>query len=443
VGVLEASTSPPKERYAVSNDNVSKLIQPGAFDDQLTEILRQGARTLLAQAVEAEVADFLAKHTDLTTEDGRQRIVRHGHLPEREVMTGIGPVAVRQPRIRDRETAAGDPGRIRFSPAILPPYMRRSKSIETLLPILYLKGISTGDFSEALAALLGKDAPGLSPTAIIRLKDGWIDEHDAWQKRDLSAKRYVYVWADGIYLQARLEDEKQCILVLIGATREGSKELVGFTDGARESAQDWRELLLDLKRRGLDVRPELAIADGAVGFWKAAGEVWPTTREQRCWVHKTANVLGKLPKSQQPKAKRALQEIWMAETKADAEIAFDAFIESYQVKYEKAAECLNKDRDALLTFYDFPAEHWKHLRTTNPIESTFATVRHRTIRSKGCLSNRTALAMVFKLVEAAQKSWRRLDGNNQLPKLILGVKFADGLEVVAKPANRQPTIVAA
>jgi putative transposase len=427
----------------VSNDNVSKPTQPGAFDDQLTEILRQGARSLLAQAVEAEVADFLGKHAELRTEDGRQRVVRHGHLPEREVMTGIGPVAVHQPRVRDRAAAADDPGRIRFSPAILPPYMRRSKSIETLLPILYLKGISTGDFSEALAALLGKDAPGLSPTAIIRLKDGWIDEYDAWQKRDLSAKRYVYVWADGIYLQARLEDEKQCILVLIGATPEGRKELVGFTDGARESAQDWRELLLDLKRRGLDVRPELAIADGALGFWKAAGEIWPTIRGQRCWVHKTANVLGKLPKSQQPKAKRALREIWMAETKTDAEAAFDAFIESYQVKYEKAAECLHKDRDALLTFYDFPAEHWKHLRTTNPIESTFATVRHRTIRSKGCLSNRTALAMVFKLIEAAQKSWRRLDGNNQLPKLILGVKFADGLEVVAKPVNRQPTTAAA
>ena len=427
----------------MSKDNIIKLIQPGNVDDQLTEILRNGARALLAQAVEAEVADFLGKYADLKTADGHQRVVRHGYLPEREVMTGIGAVAVRQPRVRDREAAAGDPGRIRFTPTILPPYMRRSKSIETLLPILYLKGISTGDFSEALAALLGKDAPGLSPTAIVRLKDGWLDEYAAWQKRDLSAKHYVYVWADGIYLQARLEDEKQCILVLIGATPEGRKELVGFTDGARESAQDWRELLLDLKRRGLDVRPELAIADGALGFWKAAGEIWPTTREQRCWVHKTSNVLAKLPKSQQPKAKRALQEIWMAETKADAEIAFDAFIESYQVKYDKAAECLNKDRDALLTFYDFPAEHWKHLRTTNPIESTFATVRHRTRRSKGCLSNRTALAMVFKLVEAAQKTWRRLDGNNQLPKLILGVKFVDGLEVAAKPANREPATVAA
>ena len=313
--------------------------------------------------------------------------------------------------------------------------MRRSKSIETLLPVLYLRGISTGDFSEALAALLGKDAAGLSASAIGRLKDGWLDDHTAWQRRDLSAKRYVYIWADGIHLQTRLEDEKQCILVLIGATPEGRKELVGFTDGARESAQDWRDLLLDLKRRGLDVPPQLTIADGALGFWKAAGEVWPKTREQRCWVHKTANVLAKLPKSQQPKAKRALQEIWMAETKAVAELAFDAFIESYTPKYEKAADCLSRDRDALLAFYDFPAEHWKHLRTTNPIESTFATVRHRTIRSKGRLSNKTALAMVFKLLEAAQKSWRRLDGHNQLPKLVLGVTFNDGIEVIAKPTD--------
>jgi transposase-like protein len=404
--------------------------------------LRCGARALLAQAVEAEVASFLAKHADLRTEHGRVRVVRHGHLPEREVMTGIGPVAVRQPRVRDRAAAADNPGRIRFSPSILPPYMRRSKSIETLLPILYLKGISTGDFSEALTALLGKDAAGLSASAIGRLKDGWLDEHAAWQKRDLSARRYVYIWADGIYLEARLEDEKQCILVVIGATPEGRKELVGFTDGARESAHDWRELLFDLKRRGLDVSPELMVADGALGFWKAAGEVWPKAREQRCWVHKTANVLAKLPKSQQPKAKRALQEIWMAETKAGAETAFDAFIESYSVKYEKAADCLEKDRDALLAFYDFPAEHWKHLRTTNPIESTFATVRHRTIRAKGCLSNKTALAMVFKLVEGAQKSWRRLDGHNQLPKLILGVKFSDGLEVTGR-SIRQPATAAA
>ena len=424
------------------NDNVVRLIQPGAFDDQLTEVLRNGARALLAQAVEAEVAGFLAKHAGCRTEDGRARIVRHGHLPEREVMTGIGPVPVKQPRVRDRGAAVDDPGRIRFSPTILPPYMRRSKSIETLLPILYLKGISTGDFSEALAALLGKDGAGLSASAIGRLKDGWQDEHAAWQKRDLSMRRYVYIWADGIHLEARLEDEKQCILVIIGATPEGRMELVGFTDGARESAHDWRDLLLDLKRRGLDVAPELMIADGALGFWKAAGEVWPKAREQRCWVHKSANVLNKPPKSQQRKAKRALQEIWMAETRAAAEAAFDAFLESYALKYEKAADCLAKDRDALLAFYDFPAEHWKHLRTTNPIESTFATVRHRTVRAKGCLSNKTALAMVFKLIEGAQRSWRRLDGHAQLPKLILGVKFTDGLEVAAK-SIRQPATAAA
>ena len=360
----------------MSNDNVIHLIQPGIFDDQLTEVLRNGARALLAKAVEAEVADFLGKHADLKTEDGHQRVVRHGHLPEREVMTGIGPVAVRQPRVRDREADADDPDRIRFSPSILPPYMRRSKSIETLLPILYLKGISTGDFSEALAALLGKDAAGLSASAIGRLKDGWLDEHAAWQKRDLSAKRYVYIWADGIHLEARLEDEKQCILVLIGATPEGRKELVGFTDGARESAHDWRDLLLDLKRRGLDVAPQLVIADGALGFWKAAGEVWPKTREQRCWVHKTANVLAKLPKSQQPKAKRALQEIWMAETKAAAELAFDAFIESYTPKYEKAADCLAQGSRHAAGFLRLPGRaletpahdqpHRKHLRHRAP-----------------------------------------------------------------------------
>jgi len=427
----------------VPNDSVIKLIQPGTFDDQLTEVLRNGARTLLAQAVEAEVADFLDKHTQLKTADDHQRVVRHGHLPEREVMTGIGAVGVRQPRVRDREAGADDPERIRFTPTILPPYARRSKSLEMLIPILYLKGISTGDFEEALAALLGKEAPGLSASTIARLKEVWIDEHRRWNRRDLSAKRYVYIWADGIHLQARLEEDAQCILVIIGATPEGKKELIGFTDGTRESAHDWRALLLDLKRRGLAAAPELAVADGALGFWKALGEVWPKTREQRCWVHKTANVLNKLPKSQQPKAKRALQEIWMAETKADAETAFDGFIESYEVKYDKAAECLRKDRDTLLAFYDFPAEHWKHLRTTNPIESTFATVRHRTTRVKGCLSNNTALAMVFKLVDGAQKSWRRLDGHNQLPKIIQGVKFADGLEIVAKPIANQAQTVAA
>jgi putative transposase len=417
----------------VTDTNVLQLSQPGTFSDPLTEVLRSGARALLAQAVDAEVAALLSVHAEELTTDGRRRLVRHGYLHEREIMTGIGPVAVRCPRVRDRLGEGSE--RIRFSSAILPPYARRSKSLEVLIPILYLKGVSTGQFEEALIALLGKDAGGLSASTIARLKEAWSEEHARWSKRDLSAKRYVYFWVDGIHVQARLEDNAQCLLVIIGATPEGKKELVGLIDGVRESGQSWRELLLDLKRRGLTIAPELAVADGALGFWQAIEEVWPQTRGQRCWVHKTANVLNKLPKSLQPKAKRALQEIWMAETKKDALAAFDAFVESWGVKYHKAVECLIEDRDALLTFYDFPAEHWKHLRTTNVIESSFATVRHRTVRSKGCLSNKTALAMIFKLAEAAEQTWRRLDGHSQLPKVILGVKFNDGLEVVRSQAQ--------
>ena len=417
----------------MTDTNVFPLSQPGTFTDSPTEVLRNGARALLAQAVGAEVAGFLSRHADELTEDGRRRLVRHGHLPERTIMTGIGPVAVRCPRVRDRVGEGGE--RIRFSSAILPPYARRSRSLEVLIPILYLKGISTGDFDEALAALLGKDAGGLSASTIARLKEAWSEEHTRWSKRDLSTKRYVYFWADGIHVQARLEDDAQCLLVVIGATLEGKKELVGLIDGVRESAQSWRALLLDLQRRGLAMGPELAVADGALGFWQAVEEVWPQTRGQRCWVHKTANVLNKLPKSQQSRAKRALQEIWMAETKKDALLALDTFVETWGIKYDKAVECLIKDRAALLAFYDFPAEHWKHLRTTNVIESSFATIRHRTVRSKGCLSNKTALAMIFKLAEAAEKSWRRLDGHNQLPKIILGVKFADGVEVIRSQAQ--------
>ena len=405
----------------MTDTNVFQLSQPGTFTDPLTEVLRNGARALLAQAVEAEVSSLLSCHADKLTDDGRRRLVRHGHLPEREIMTGIGPVAVRCPRVRDRGGEGCD--RIRFSSAILPPYARRSKSLEVLIPILYLKGISTGDFEEALAALLGKDAVGLSASTVARLKDAWVDEHLRWSKRDLTAKRYVYFWVDGIYVQARLEDDAQCLLVIVGATPEGKKEFVGLADGVRESTQSWKEMLLDLRRRGLTIGPELAVADGALGFWKALEEVWPKTRGQRCWVHKTANVLNKLPKSQHARAKRALEEIWMADTKKDALVAFDAFVEIYAIKYEKAVECLTKDREALLAFYDFPAEHWKHLRTSNPVESTFA------IRSKGCLSNKTALAMVFKLAQAAEKHWRRLDGKSQLPKVVLGVKFTDGIEV--------------
>jgi putative transposase len=418
----------------VTETNIFRLSEPGTFVDALTEVLRRGARDLLSQAVEAEVAALLESHADKRTADGRRRLVRHGHLPEREIMTGIGPVAVRCPRVRDRVGQAAE--RLRFWSAILPRYARRTKSLEVLIPILYLKGVSTGAFEEALTALLGKDASGLSASTVSRLKEAWSEEHMRWSKRDLSAQRYVYFWVDGIHVQARLEDDAQCLLVIVGATPEGKKELVGLVDGVRESAQSWRELLLDLKRRGLAIAPELAVADGALGFWQAVEEVWPKTRGQRCWVHKTANVLNKLPKSQHPKAKQALQEIWMAATKADALAALDAFAETWSLKYDKAVECLTKDREALLAFYDFPAEHWKHLRTTNVIESAFATVRHRTVRAKGCLSNKTALAMVFKLAEDAEKtSWRRLNGPNQLPKLILGVKFADGIEVVRSQAQ--------
>ena len=417
----------------MTDTNVIKLAQPGTFTDSLTEILRNGAHALLAQAVELEVTDFIGRYADLKTAAGRRRLVRHGHLPKREIMTGIGPVAVRQPRVRDREPSEGE--RIRFSSGILPPYVRRTKSLEVLIPILYLKGISTGDFEEALGALLGKDAGGLSASTIGRLKEAWAYEHARWLDRDLSGKRYVYFWVDGIYVQARLEDDAQCLLVIIGATAEGKKELVGLADGIRESALSWKELLLDLKRRGLTIGPQLAVADGALGFWKAIDQVWPKTYAQRCWVHKTTNVLNKLPKSLQAKAKRALQDIWMAETRQDAEAAFDGFIECYGLKYEKAVECLSEDRVPLLAFYDFPAEHWKHLRTTNPIESTFATVRHRTIRSRGCLSNKTALAMIFKLAQAAEKSWHRLRGYDQLPKVICGVKFNNGIEVVRSRAQ--------
>ncbi len=418
----------------MKEDTVVQLRQPGTFsEDSLTEILRLGARRLLAQAVEMEVTVFIEGHAELTDDAGRRRVVRHGYLPEREIQTGIGPVAVRCPRVRDRGAITGE-GKIRFASAILPPYLRRTKSIEELLPWLYLKGISTGGFSEALAALLGPGAPGLSASTIGRLKELWQGELERWERRDLSARRYVYFWADGVYFQPRLEHEKQCILVIIGADAQGRKELLAITDGYRESAQSWRELLLDLKRRGLEIAPKLATGDGALGFWKALREVYGATRAQRCCVHKTANVLNDMPKSLQPKAKAHLQDIWMAETKAEAEAAFDFFVEAYGAKYDKAVACLKKDRAVLLSFYDFPAEHWKHIRTTNPIESTFATVRLRTAKTKGCLSRKTALTMVFKLCQSAQKKWRRLDGSEQIAEIIKGIKFKDGEKLTVRAA---------
>jgi transposase-like protein len=337
-------------------------------------------------------------------------------------------------KIRDRG-AAIDGERIRFSSAILPKWARRTRSLDALLPVLYLRGISTGDFQEALAALLGKEAPNLSAAVISRLTAEWKDEYDRWQKRDLSARRYVYVWADGVYLQARMEDNAECMLVLIGATPEGKKELVGFQVGARESAQSWRELLVEVKRRGLKIAPEIAVGDGALGFWKAIDEVFPGTRHQRCWVHKTANVLNKVALSVQANMKKDLREVYLSPNRASAEVAIDVFAEKYGAKYDKAVECLTKDRETMLAFYDFPAEHWDHLRTTNPIESVFATVRHRTVRTRGSLSSTTAKLMVFKLIIAASKTWRRLQGENKLPKVIGGVRFQDGIEVIEAPSN--------
>ena len=394
------------------NINVVPLRQPNEVDDPLTNILRSGARQLLAQAVEMEAEAFLLAMKGLKLPDGRDRLVRHGHGPERTIQTGIGPVEVERVKIRDR-AAAENGERIRFTSAILPLWARRTKSLDTLLPVLYLRGISTGDFQEALAALLGQNAPNLSPAVISRLTAEWQGEYERWQKRDLSARRYVYVWADGVFLQARMEDHGECMLVLIGATPEGKKELIGFQVGVRESAQSWRELLVEVKSRGLTIAPEIAVGDGALGFWKALDEVFPGTRHQRCWVHKTANVLNKVTLSVQTNMKKDLREIYLAPNRASAEVAINVFAEKYGAKYDKAVECLTKDREALLALYEFPAEHWDHLRTTNPIESVFATVRHRTVRTKGSLSPTTARLMVFKLLCAASKTWRRLKGTNQ------------------------------
>jgi transposase-like protein len=418
-----------------TSTTVVHLRQPDEIDDPLTDVLRAGARRLLAQAVELEAEAFLAGMRELKLPDGRDRLVRHGHGPERMIQTGIGPVAVSRVKIRDRG-AATDEERVRFSSSILPKWARRTRSLDALLPVLYLRGISTGDFQEALVALLGREAPNLSPSVIARLTAEWQAEYEHWQRRDLSARRYVYVWADGVYLQARMEDHAECMLVLIGATPEGRKELVGFQVGVRESAQSWRELLLEVKRRGLAVAPEIAVGDGALGFWKAVDELYPGTHHQRCWVHKTANVLNTVPKSVQASMKADLREIHGAPTRAAADVAIGVFVEKYGAKYAKGAECLTKDRDALLAFYDFPAEHWDHLRTSNPIESVFATVRHRTVRTKGSLSPSTARLMVFKLVMAASKTWRRLKGENQLPKVLAGVTFHDRTEVTQRPSTR-------
>ena len=398
------------------------------FTQVLEDTLREGARRLLQKAIENEVQEFIDAFTEVKTEDGRRSVVRNGYLPERSVQTGIGLIPLKQPRVRDKEKKNS------FSSLILPPYVRRTPAVETVVSALYLKGISTNSFPEALEALLGKDAKGLSPTNIVRLKESWEDEYKEWGSRSLSEKHYVYVWADGIYFNVRLEEDRPCLLVIIGALKDGTKELVGIYDGHRESKLSWAEALNDLKRRGLSRAPSLAIGDGALGFWAALEEVFPETRVQRCWVHKIANVLDKMAKSVHKHAKAMLHEMHMASTKESALKAFDAFLSLYEAKYPKACECLKKDKAELFTFYDFPAAHWQHIRTTNPIESTFATVRHRTRQTKGCGSRLATLTMVFKLATSAQKHWRKLRGYQLIEKVIQGIKFKDGEEVKEKVA---------
>lgn len=408
--------------------NTSNLLEFPAENTQsaLDEILREGARKMLIQAIQQEVDLYIEDRCDLVDENGHRQVVRNGTLPARTIQTPLGSLDVKQPRVRDRRAPEE---REHFSSKILPPYLRKTKSIEELIPWLYLKGVSTGDFSEALQALLGPNAKGLSPTTITRLKQGWSAEYEAWTKRSLRGRRYAYIWADGVYFNVRLEspeNRKQCVLVVIGATSSGTKELLAIQDGYRESDASWRELLVDLKHRGLEEPPELAVADGALGFWKAIDTVYPTTRHQRCWVHKTANVLNKMPKSVQPRAKSALHQIWQAETRDEAYKAFSAFIEKYEVKHPRAVKCLVKDQEEMLAFYDFPAQHWTHIRTTNPIESTFATVKHRQKKTKGCGSRQACLAMVFRLAVSAQRRWRALNCAKLVSDVVAGVKFING-----------------
>lgn len=393
------------------------------FENALEEIARAGARKMLQQALENEVEEYLARSSGARTENHQRAIVRNGYLPERAIQTGVGPLFIKQPRVRDKG------GLKKFTSSILPPYLRRSPSIDTLIPLMYLKGISTSDFSEVLEAILGENAKGLSPTNIVRLKESWETEYKEWSLRDLSDKHYVYIWVDGIYFNVRLQDDRPCVLVTIGALPDGTKELVAVYDGHRESKESWKAVLEDLKRQGLSKAPLLAIGDGALGFWAALEEVFPSTRHQRCWVHKTVNILDKMAKSAQPHAKKLIHDMYMAPTKEDGISAFNSFIKLYEAKYPKACECLQKDREQLFTFYDYPAEHWVHIRTTNPIESTFATVRHRMRQTKGCGSRSATMTMVFKLVTSAQKGWRKIRGYKLIEKIIRGVQFKNGEEV--------------
>ena len=409
----------------MSKNNVISLEDRGSFTDQLTALLQSGAQQLIHTAVEAEMMEFIDKFSDQHTADGRAVVVRNGYQPTRAIQTGIGPVTVQIPKVRSR---GGEP--VTFRSVLVPPYIRKTRSLQAALPWLYLKGVSSGEMSQALQVLVGADAQGLSASTVSRLKQVWASEYEAFRKDDLSKEGWVYIWADGVYSGLRAEQAKLCALVIIGVNERGQKQFLAIDDGIRESTQSWREVLLNLKSRGMRA-PQLAIGDGAMGFWSALDEIYPDTRHQRCWMHKSMNVLNCLPKSLQPKAKQSLQDIWQAPTKAQAESAFTTFIQTYEPKYPKATQCLEKDHPELMSFYDFPAQHWQSLRTTNPIESTFGTIRHRTKRSKGCLTRDGMLHMMYKLGQCAQKNWRRLRGFNYLAKVIDGIKFIDGIEVTS------------
>lgn len=388
----------------------------------LHELIREGARRMIQAAIEVEVSEYIEKHATVLNEAGHRLVVRNGHMPARQLQSEAGHIRIKQPRINDKR-----PGKY-FTSMILPPYLRRSPSIEALIPALYLKGVSTNEMCNALASILGEQARGLSSGTVTRLKQVWEDDYKEWAQRDLTGKHYVYIWADGIHFNVRLTDERPCMLVIMGALADGTKELVAILDGERESKLSWMELLRDLKRRGMKDAPKIAIGDGALGFWAALEETFPQTRKQRCWVHKTANILDKMPKRTQGYAKELIHDIYLAETKDDAKAAYEEFVERYKTKFPKAVKCLTKDKDVLFTFYDFPAEHWAHLRTTNPIESTFATLRHRHRQTKGCGSRTATLSMVFKLTREAEKGWRKLNGYQLIRKVIEGVIFKDGIQ---------------
>src|SRR3990167_2260618 len=415
----------------MSENNIIDLKNP--VEDGLTEFFRSSAQKMLKAAIEQEVQDFLGNYQNDLLEDGRKRLVRNGYLPERDIQTGIGSVEVQVQRVRDRGDVVE---KITFFPQWIPKYMRRTISLDKLLPLLYLKGISTGDFQTVLEPILGKDAANVSHSVISRMKSSWCSEYENFQQQDLQRKKYIYWWADGIYLQARMEDDKRCVLVIIGVDESGKKELLTINDGFRESKESWLDLLRDLKERGLKSGPNLGIGDGALGFWGALQEVFPETKKQRCWVHKTRNILNKLPNSLQAKAKADLHNIYEADSKKDAMKAFNKFIINYELKHPKATLCLAKDIEALLKFYDFPAEHWQSIRTTNPIESTFATVRHRTKKSKNCFSRNTIMACVFKLIKNAENNWRKLYGHKRIADVINLVRFVDGLPAMSAPKNQ-------